>query len=89
MQRRLILSLSLTLTVLACGREERVMKAIDAGPPLPVVNCLDSDGDGVPGTGACGSEAQVDCRDDDPLAYPGANELCNDRDDDCDGEVDE
>jgi hypothetical protein len=87
MQRRSFLLFTLALA--ACGREDRVMRAIDAGPPLPVVNCLDSDGDGIPGTGACGTEAQVDCRDDDPLAHPGANELCNDHDDDCDGEVDE
>lgn len=30
-----------------------------------------------------------DCRDDNPAAFPGAQELCNNVDDDCDGTVDE
>jgi hypothetical protein len=83
------LTLFLVLGVAGCNRPERVTRAMDAGLPLPAVNCLDGDGDGVPGTGMCEGEAQVDCRDDDPLAYPGASEQCNERDDDCDGEVDE
>ncbi|MBE2251378.1 MAG: putative metal-binding motif-containing protein [Myxococcus sp.] len=77
------------LVSLGCGRETRIMNTIDAGPPLPMVSCLDADGDGVPGTGSCEGEPRVDCKDNDPLAYPGASELCNGRDDDCDGEVDE
>jgi hypothetical protein len=59
---------------------------------------LDGDGDGF------GGELEVvqceppggdfralggDCDDDDPEVSPGADELCNDRDDDCDGDVDE
>ena len=42
---------------------------------------LDLDGDGSP--------ASVDCDDDDPSVHPGALELCNGLDDDCDAEVDE
>jgi hypothetical protein len=53
------------------------------------VSCVDADGDGIPGTGSCGSEAVVDCHDNDPLSFPGAAELCNDLDEDCDGEIDE
>ncbi len=33
--------------------------------------------------------ADGDCDDDDPDVHPGATEICNDRDDDCNGEVDE
>ncbi|MDP2305619.1 MAG: MopE-related protein [Pseudomonadota bacterium] len=40
----------------------------------------DADGDG---TAAC-----VDCDDEDARAFPGAPEVCNDRDDDCDGAID-
>lgn len=41
---------------------------------------LDRDRDGYP--------RPVDCDDGDPAVHPGAPELCNDRDDDCDGEID-
>lgn len=41
----------------------------------------DADGDGVP--------ASEDCDDGDPAVFPGADERCNDRDDDCDRTVDE
>ncbi len=42
---------------------------------------LDKDGDG-----SCSDE---DCDDADPLVFPGADEACNGKDDDCDGQVDE
>ncbi|MBM4321218.1 MAG: hypothetical protein FJ125_15020 [Deltaproteobacteria bacterium] len=42
----------------------------------------DNDGDEV-------TEAQGDCDDDDAWRYPGAEELCNGRDDDCDGLTDD
>ena len=57
----------------------------------------DSDGDGHgSGTPVVGCEAPEgyvsiddDCADEDPDAFPGAPELCNTRDDDCDARVDE
>lgn len=42
---------------------------------------LDHDGDGYP--------ADEDCDDDDPERYPGATDVCDGRDNDCDEEIDE
>jgi hypothetical protein len=42
--------------------------------------CFDADGDGA----SCD-----DCDDADPARFPGANEVCDTRDNDCDGEIDE
>ncbi|MCB9744332.1 MAG: putative metal-binding motif-containing protein [Alphaproteobacteria bacterium] len=56
----------------------------------------DVDGDGFAGRAvvACalpegGSETSDDCDDADAAVYPGAQELCNERDDDCDGLIDD
>ena len=43
---------------------------------------LDDDGDGV-------TVGEGDCDDGDPAVYPGATDLCDGRDEDCDGDVDE
>jgi len=51
----------------------------DSGDTDP--NDLDADGDGVPATD--------DCDDGNASVYPGADELCDGLDNDCDGEVDE
>ncbi|MEL6348680.1 MAG: putative metal-binding motif-containing protein [Myxococcota bacterium] len=45
-------------------------------PTLPVVACRPSDGQASDGT---------DCDDSDATVHPTADEVCNDRDDDCDG----
>gem|GEM_PF-4591722 len=47
----------------------------------------DADGDGHRESEFLGRPA--DCDDDDPLVFPGADERCNDLDDDCDGLADE
>jgi hypothetical protein len=63
----------------------------------PATGCLntliDTDGDGfAPASlGTCSTRpgSSRDCDDDDESRYPGAPELCNERDDDCDDGVDE
>ncbi len=67
------LSLLLLLT-LACRTPEDTAPPADTGP-------FDLDGDG--------HYAADDCDDGDPTVFPGATELCNDSDDDCDGDIDE
>ena len=47
-------------------------------------NCVDADGDGYYSSARCGT-AQ-DCNDNDPAIYPGAPELCDDKDNQCPGD---
>lgn len=74
-------------------------------PPAEEVACddptqgyLDEDGDGVGGLPSGDPLCELpdglvtgagDCDDADPAVLPGAAELCNERDDDCDGTIDE
>jgi hypothetical protein len=76
-----------TLLVWSCGNG--VTPIVDSGTPLPNSTCLDNDGDGVPGTGDCSGQPLIDCDDTDPTVFPGAHEVCNGRDDNCDGHIDE
>jgi len=51
------------------------------------LNCLDADGDGFSPVGSvCGD---VDCDDTKTNVFPGATEICDDIDNDCDGSIDE
>ena len=50
-------------------------------------DCTDADHDGYFTTEECGAE--LDCDDSDESRHPGAHELCNAVDDDCDGDIDE
>jgi Putative metal-binding motif len=63
------------LLLSGCGPS---MSGSDGGPTDPT---KDTDGDGVTG-------AQGDCNDRDPSVYPGAPELCDNKDNDCDGDTD-
>jgi hypothetical protein len=77
------------------GRSASREAALTVRPPCPVTY-LDLDGDGVGDSAtaerSCApgrADAGGDCNDQDPLTHPGATEVCNGLDDDCDGQVDE
>jgi hypothetical protein len=56
-----------------------------------VIVCRDLDGDGfgAPGNAACPAGPLTDCNDGNPLAHPGATEVCDGVDNDCDTQTDE
>jgi len=61
--------------------------SIDLADPGCVITCTDSDGDGYSVEGGdCG---EVDCNDNDASINPGATEICDGVDNNCDGNVDE
>ncbi len=53
--------------------------------------CVDRDGDGFgnPGVVTCPFGSTTDCSDRSPTAFPGATEVCNGLDDNCNGQIDE
>ncbi|MBI2107175.1 hypothetical protein HYT57_04265 [Candidatus Woesearchaeota archaeon] len=52
--------------------------------------CLDNDGDGYgQGYSSACTYSGIDCKDDDPNTKPGNYDSCNNKDDNCDGVVDE
>ena len=81
----------------AGGIDAGVDAGIDGGPlPCQTLTFLDGDGDGfgAPDSGSllCGPGRVLmtgDCNDVDRLTFPGGVEVCNGRDDDCNGLVDD
>jgi MYXO-CTERM domain-containing protein len=67
--------------ICADGKDNNCDGAIDED----CIICQDNDGDGHGVGPKCTS---WDCDDSDPDSYPGAPERCNNKDNDCDGEVD-
>ena len=65
------------------GKDDDCDGQVDEGLPA-----LDADGDGHYAPGSCTAPAD-DCDDGDPTVHPGAPEICDGQDNDCDAQVDE
>ena len=76
---KLPLLVSVSLFLLVGCRNEKTEDTVDTG--TITVDIIDLDGDGF--------EANEDCDDLDPAVFPGADEYCDEIDNDCDTEVDE
>ncbi len=66
----------------------------DRNAPVQIVlstPCTDIDGDGYgsPGDSSCPHGSVTDCNDNDPTVNPGATEICNSIDDNCNSQIDE
>ena len=91
---------SMLLLALACRSDNEIKELLDTSPPgddcEPALWYLDTDGDGWGGDEVEACEAPPDtvdlsgdCDDSDPLVHPEGVETCDDRDEDCDLDVDE
>jgi len=96
-----MLLVTLLASGVGCASDEQVYQEIpasdveDTGPGIDTdiedetpLGCTDEDYDSVPGTGVCDVEP-IDCDDGNRDIFPGATEVCNGKDDDCDGLIDE
>lgn len=77
-----------TTTTILTTTTSTTTTAIDTTTTTSVItDCTDNDGDGFAiEDGVCG---EVDCDDNDATVYPGAPELDDEKDNDCDGQIDE
>lgn len=84
-----MLSLGSLVAVLGGGgfllHTRSAQAAAEQAPTPPPSTCQDRDGDGY----GIGCERGPDCNDSDRSVHPGAIEVCNFRDDDCSGEIDD
>src|SRR5262245_19632920 len=78
---------------LACGSGGRTTETTFDNPGTDGAfagdGCQDRDRDSVPSYCARNAPAQLDCNDDDPSVHPGAEEICDDVDNDWSGAVDD
>jgi len=84
------LSVLAVLFAAACGDKDELAASTDSGSDEDTAGSIDcdTDEDGFEAMG-CGDGTGDDCDDGDPSVHPGAEEICNEVDDDCDGDVDE
>ncbi|MFO0607643.1 MAG: MopE-related protein [Polyangiales bacterium] len=76
---------SMSVTPFATGAGDVVALSF----ATPTTACVDRDGDGAPSAACAAPGERADCDDGRAEVSPSAMETCNNRDDDCDGFVDE